>query len=115
MPPPDGVAPLDEASVAPLVPARPEDGHKGTFGTLLAVCGSLDFTGAALLAGAAALRTGAGLVVLAVPASLQPIVAGRVPELITLGLPETVPFEVEADAAAVVLAARPRTALLVGP
>ena len=74
-----GSGPLDEASVAGLVPERPEAGHKGTFGTLMAVCGSLDFAGAALLAGAAALRTGAGLVVLAVPAALQPVVAGRVP------------------------------------
>lgn len=115
VPPPDGVGPLDESSVASLVPARPDDGHKGTFGTLLAVCGSLDFAGAALLAGAAALRTGAGLVVLAVPASLQPIVAGRIPELITMGLPEKVPFEVDADRALVALGERRRTALLVGP
>jgi len=115
VPPPDGVGPLDDASVAGLVPVRPEDGHKGTFGTLLAVCGSLDFTGAALLAGAAALRTGAGLVVLAVPASLQPIVAGRIPELITMGLPETAPFELDAGAALVALGKRRWTALLVGP
>ena len=113
--PPDGVRSLDEASVAALVPARPETGHKGTFGTLLAVCGSLDFVGAALLAGGAALRTGAGLVVLAVPATLQPIVAGRIPELITMALPETAPYEVDAPAAAAALAARRHTALLVGP
>jgi NAD(P)H-hydrate epimerase len=113
--PPDGVTPIDEQLVAPLVPARPEDGHKGTFGTLLAVCGSLDFAGAALLAGGAALRSGAGLVVLAVPASLQPVVAGRIPELITLGLPETAPFEVDAAAAARIVGERRHTALLVGP
>ncbi|MFN8622256.1 MAG: NAD(P)H-hydrate dehydratase [Chloroflexota bacterium] len=113
--PPEGVTLLDEEAVAALVPERPETGHKGTFGTLLAVCGSLDFVGAALLSGAAALRAGAGLVVLAVPASLQPIVAGRVPELITLGLPETAPFVVDAEAAAAVLAERRHTALLVGP
>ena len=112
---PDGVGSLDEASVAGLVPTRPEAGHKGTFGTLLAVCGSLDFAGAALLAGSAALRAGAGLVVLAVPATLQPVVAGRVPELITMGLPETAPGEVDAPAAAAVVAARRHTALLVGP
>ena len=84
---PDGVEALDDAMVAALVPQRPEAGHKGTFGTLVAVCGSLDHAGAALLAGAAALRSGAGLVVLAVPETLQPIVAGRIPELITQGLP----------------------------
>lgn len=112
---PGGVQALDEDMVAGLVPERPETGHKGTFGTLLAVCGSLDLVGAALLAGGAALRTGAGLVLLAVPASLQPIVAGRVPELMTLGLPETAPGEVDAEAALALLAARRSTALLVGP
>jgi NAD(P)H-hydrate epimerase len=55
------------------------------------------------------------LVALCVPASLQPIVAGRVPELITIGLPERAPFETDPDAAAAVVAARPHTALLVGP
>jgi NAD(P)H-hydrate epimerase len=114
-PVPAGIERLDEALVAPLVPERPESGHKGTFGSLLAVCGSLDYAGAALLAGTAALRAGTGLVTLAVPASLQPVVAGRVPELITLGLPERAAYETDPGAALVVLAARRRTALLVGP
>jgi NAD(P)H-hydrate epimerase len=112
---PDGVGLLDEASVASLVPARPETGHKGTFGTLLAVAGSLDLLGAALLTGVAALRTGAGLVVLALPASVQPVAAGRVPELMTIGLPETEPGEVAVERALPALAARRHTALLVGP
>ncbi|HLB44417.1 MAG TPA: NAD(P)H-hydrate dehydratase [Candidatus Limnocylindrales bacterium] len=80
---------LSAATCAPLVPIRDADGHKGTFGTLVCVCGSLDYAGAALLCGMAAARAGAGLVALAVPASLQPVVAGRVPELVTIGLPET--------------------------
>jgi NAD(P)H-hydrate epimerase len=113
-PAPEPVA-LDETFAATLVPARDVGGHKGTFGTLLAVCGSLDFVGAALLAGAAALRAGAGLVSLCVPASLQPVVAGRVPELITVGLPERSPFEVHPERAVEVLLARPHSALLVGP
>ena len=71
-------------------PPRPADSHKGSFGTLVCVCGSLDYAGAALLCGTAAARAGAGLVALAVPATLQPLFAGRVPELITLGLPEAV-------------------------
>jgi NAD(P)H-hydrate epimerase len=79
---------LDAASAAALIPKRDPDGHKGTFGTVVCVCGSLDYAGAALLAGTAAARAGAGLVVLAVPASLQALFAGRVPELVTLGLPE---------------------------
>ena len=114
-PPPDGVEAIDEAGVAGLVPGRAEDGHKGTFGTLMLVAGSLDYTGAALLAGTAALRAGAGLAILAVPASLQPIVAGRVPELITLGLPERAAHEVDPGRAAAAVLERRHTALLVGP
>ncbi len=106
---------LDAALVTPFVPERPPDGHKGTFGSLLAVAGSLDWTGAALLAGTAALRAGAGLVTLAVPASLQPLIVGRVPELITLGLPESDPWVVDAAAAVASIATRPHTGLLVGP
>jgi NAD(P)H-hydrate epimerase len=81
--------PIDAATVAPLVPKRDPDGHKGTFGTVICICGSLDYAGAALLSGTAAARAGAGLVGLAVPASLQHLFAGRVPELITIALPET--------------------------
>ena len=79
---------LDAATCAALLPKRPADGHKGSFGTLLCVCGSLDYAGAALLCGLGAARAGAGLVVLAVPAALQPVIAGRVPELVTVALPE---------------------------
>ncbi|MEP7379664.1 MAG: NAD(P)H-hydrate dehydratase [Chloroflexota bacterium] len=80
---------LDAATCAALLPNRPLDGHKGTFGTLVCVCGSLDYAGAALLCGLGAARAGVGLVTLAVPNSLHPVLAGRVPELVTLGLPET--------------------------
>jgi ADP-dependent NAD(P)H-hydrate dehydratase / NAD(P)H-hydrate epimerase len=106
---------LDAALVAGFVPERPADGHKGTFGAVLAIAGSLDWTGAALLAGTAALRAGAGLVTLAVPASLQPVIAGRVPELMTLGLPETEPWTIDPPAAVAAIGSRPHTGLLVGP
>jgi hydroxyethylthiazole kinase-like uncharacterized protein yjeF len=112
---PPGAIRLDEALVAGYLPLRDPDGHKGTFGSLLAASGSLDYAGAALLAGAAALRSGAGLVTLAVPASLQAVLAGRVPELITLALPERQPYLVDPEAAAALIAVRPHTALLVGP
>ena len=79
---------LDAATCAALLPKRPADGHKGSFGTVLCVCGSLDYAGAALLCGLAAARAGAGLVILAVPEGLQPVIAGRVPELVTMALPE---------------------------
>ena len=61
---------LEAASVKTLLPARPADGHKGTFGHILIIAGSVGMTGAASLAARAALRSGAGLVSLAVPASL---------------------------------------------
>ncbi|MDL2336150.1 MAG: NAD(P)H-hydrate dehydratase [Chloroflexota bacterium] len=79
---------LDAATCAALLPNRPVDGHKGTFGTVLCVCGSLDYAGAALLCGLGAARAGAGLVALTVPAALQAVIAGRVPELVTYALPE---------------------------
>jgi ADP-dependent NAD(P)H-hydrate dehydratase / NAD(P)H-hydrate epimerase len=79
---------LDAATCAALLPARPADGHKGTFGSLICVVGSLDYAGAALLCGLGAARAGAGVVSLAVPAALQPVIAGRVPELVTLAVPE---------------------------
>jgi hydroxyethylthiazole kinase-like uncharacterized protein yjeF len=112
--PPDGVERLDEDRVATLVPKRDPRGHKGTFGTLLAVCGSLDYAGAGLLASLAALRTGAGLVCLAVPASLQPLFAGRVVEAITMALPETSPGEIDPEASAALIAGCAPDALLVG-
>jgi len=80
---------IDAATAAALLPPRNPDGHKGTFGTLVCICGSLDYAGAAILSGTAGMRAGAGLVCLAVPASLQPLFAGRVPELVTLGLAES--------------------------
>lgn len=106
---------LDERTAATMLPPRDPRGHKGTFGRVLVVAGSLDYAGAALMSGAAALRGGAGLVTVCLPASLQPLVAGRVPELITHGLPEVRPFEVEADAAAAEVGELACDALLIGP
>lgn len=79
---------LDESICAQLLPARGPRSHKGSHGSLTCVCGSLDFAGAGLLVASAAARVGTGLVMLAVPASIQPVFAGRVPEVVTLGLPE---------------------------
>lgn len=59
---------------------RPRDAHKGTFGSVLAVAGSVSYRGAAALAVEGALRTGAGIVTLA---SVEPVlaaVAARLPE-----------------------------------
>ncbi|MFV2062651.1 MAG: NAD(P)H-hydrate dehydratase [Chloroflexota bacterium] len=106
---------LDETLAASLLPERDVRGHKGTFGRVLAVAGSLDYAGAALMAGSAALRAGAGLVTLCVPASVQPSLAGRVPELITMALPEFAPGELDAAAAAADISEQGQDALLIGP
>jgi len=110
-----GGALIDEAVAADLLPERDPRGHKGTFGRVVALAGSLDYAGAALMAGAAALRAGSGLVTLCLPASLQPLIAGRVPELITHGLAETSPFEVDPVAAVASVGELPHDALLLGP
>lgn len=69
-----------------LVRLRARDAHKGHFGRILLAGGSPGMTGAPLLAGMAALRSGGGLVTLGVPASLQPQYGGRVVELMTFPL-----------------------------
>jgi NAD(P)H-hydrate epimerase len=63
-----------------LLPPRPPDGHKGTFGTALIAAGSIRYWGAPALAARGAFRGGAGLVTLAVPQRLRPALAGQFPE-----------------------------------
>jgi NAD(P)H-hydrate epimerase len=70
------------------LPARPLDAHKGTFGRVLVIAGSARYIGAAYLACEAAARVGAGLVTLAVPKSLQPLLAAKLTETTYLPLPE---------------------------
>src|SRR5256885_3070128 len=72
-----------------LVEPRTADSHKGDFGHVTIVSGSRGKTGAAFLAGMAALRSGAGLVTLATPASVLPVVASMTPEYMTEGLAES--------------------------
>jgi hydroxyethylthiazole kinase-like uncharacterized protein yjeF len=70
-------------------PPRSSHAHEVQFGHVLVIAGSLGKAGAACLAGMAALRTGAGLVTVACPKSIQTTVAGFLPELMTEGLKET--------------------------
>ncbi len=72
----------------PRLPPRPRDAHKGDFGRILVLAGSRGLSGAAVLCASAALRGGAGLVRLATPTSLLPIVAAANPCYMTAGLPE---------------------------
>jgi NAD(P)H-hydrate epimerase len=78
---------LEPSDVGRLLPRRPRDAHKGTFGHVLVVAGSRGKSGAALLAAEASARSGAGLTTLAVPASLQSVVEGHVREAMTTTLP----------------------------
>src|SRR5262249_13652174 len=67
---------------------RPPDSNKGMYGRILVIAGSRGMSGAAVLCGSAALRGGAGLVKVAVPSSVLPMVAGANPCYLTAGLPE---------------------------
>lgn len=75
------------APIARLLPERPAGAHKGTFGKALVVAGSVNYTGAAYLAAASATRVGTGLVTLAPPQAIYPIVAARLTEATYLLLP----------------------------
>ncbi len=78
---------VEEARLAR--PTRRPDAHKGQVGRLLIVGGSVGMTGAPALAARAALRSGAGLVTLAVPASLNPILEAKLTEAMTFPCPES--------------------------
>ncbi|MCK4806772.1 MAG: NAD(P)H-hydrate dehydratase, partial [Candidatus Aegiribacteria sp.] len=71
------------SDVSDLLPERPVDGHKGTFGRLLLVGGCETMPGAPQLMSLGALRSGAGLVTLSVPLSSHQLIAGRIPEVIS--------------------------------
>ena len=91
------------ARAAELLPPRALDSHKGTYGHLLIVAGSRNYVGASVLAAQAAHRSGAGLVTLASPKSIHPIVAAKLTETIHLPLPEDAEGRVDAPAADVIL------------
>lgn len=79
---------VDDAQAQSLLPFRPTDGHKGTFGHVLVVAGSTGKGGAAQMSAVACLRSGGGLVTLATTVAVQPLVAAAVPEVMTVPLPE---------------------------
>jgi hydroxyethylthiazole kinase-like uncharacterized protein yjeF len=97
------------------LPERAIDAHKGTFGTALIIAGSVNYTGAALLAGLAAYRSGAGLVTMAVPAPLHASLSGQLPESTWVLLPHEMGV-ISPDAVRVVQENFSRaTAILIGP
>ena len=100
----------------PAIPRRPADGHKGTFGKVIVIGGSIGMSGAVSLASVSALRTGSGLVTAAIPRAIQNVVAGYEPCVMTIGLkddPEAGLSEVSEET--IVSLIEGRDALAIGP
>jgi NAD(P)H-hydrate epimerase len=85
------VASLTQGWVAKRLPDRPPRAHKGTFGRLLIVAGSLEYAGAALLTGLGAIRAGVGVACLATPEAVGLRLLGLVPEVTSMLLVEEAP------------------------
>ena len=105
----------DHELVSGLLPERELDSHKGSFGTALIAAGSINYTGAALLAGMAAYRSGAGLVTMAVPGPLHVVLAGQLPEATWILLPHDMGNISGNAAEALTKSLESASALLVGP
>ncbi|HNO30960.1 MAG TPA: NAD(P)H-hydrate dehydratase, partial [Anaerolineales bacterium] len=105
----------DWSGVSSLLPERSPASHKGTFGTAFVVAGSTSYTGAALLAGRAAYRIGAGLVAMAVPEPLHVALAGHLPEATWVLLPHENGFVASHAVKHVLDNLNRATAMLIGP
>src|SRR2546422_4636651 len=88
---PDAGTTMLPAPDAVLIPARPRDAHKGTFGTAVVLAGSLGLTGAAYLTATGAARSGAGLVRLLVADTIYPILAAKCTEVMATPVQEVAP------------------------
>ena len=87
----------DTFAAAHPFPKKPSSAHKGTNGTLTALCGSYGMAGAAIMASEAALRCGIGLLRLALPESIYPIVAAKLPEPVYFPLAQSADGIVDID------------------
>lgn len=106
---------VNTTTVAKLLPARPPDANKGTFGKALIVAGSAQYIGAAALAAHSAYRVGAGLVAIATPEPNVAILAAHILEAVWLPLPHE-KGAIDESAADVIWQKLPEyTAALIGP
>src|SRR5579871_4597779 len=94
------MSPLEIIRTVPALPPRAADANKGDFGKVLVIAGSRGMSGAAVLCASAALRGGAGLVRLAVPERVLPLVAVANPCFMTVPLPEDLDGRLSAHAGA---------------
>jgi len=107
---------IEKQALMPYFKKRRRDTHKGTYGHLLIISGSLGKTGAAVMAGKAALRAGSGLVTVGTPQSSLPIIARSMMELMTEPLPETKEKTIAKEAVPEAVKLLPgKDALLIGP
>jgi hydroxyethylthiazole kinase-like uncharacterized protein yjeF len=94
---------LDFDMIHALIPLRPVDGHKGTFGNVLIVAGARGFSGAAAMAATSTLKTGAGLVRLAAPKGLMNALEAKLLEVVKVPLAQTSEETISPDARKTVL------------
>jgi len=89
---------ISASEASELLPERKPDAHKREVGQVLVIAGSQGMTGAAALASESALRSGAGLVMLGIPSSLNTILEQKLTEVMTVPLPETSERTLDAQA-----------------
>ncbi|MHC4555916.1 MAG: NAD(P)H-hydrate dehydratase [Planctomycetota bacterium] len=107
---------MQKVNSIPKLQPRAVDGHKGDYGKVCIIAGSIGMSGAAALAGRAALRAGAGLVRVATPKSVLPIVTSIEPSFTTIALPEDNLGRISAKAINTILeAVRENDAVAFGP
>jgi len=104
------------SDIIPLLRRRPAAGHKGTFGRLVVLGGSVDYVGAPMLAGAAALRAGAGLVTVLLPQTARALCTLPLQALIVQGIPDDGSgFLTNASVSALAPVTREAQAVVFGP
>lgn len=106
---------LSHQEILSILPERRLNAHKGDFGKLLLLCGSRGYTGAAALAAMGALRSGAGLVYLAVPESIYAIEAVKLTEPIVCPLPDEMGCYAPEASKQILTMMHDKDAVLIGP